>query len=201
MIGLPPSLRGQTAYTNPHAAWISWHVRILPNFIPWLPPASVSHILAVGLALGFFTCICTFIQGPHKILVLKTIRFPLKKMTSHSSLRLGEWQTCSWLDQTHEEWLILPSWKFAGSMNLSHALTACLFSPGPHRLPFERKLITPPSKLGSMWSFFFCPCLPLFFHTFQRSSLWFPVLWQSRCLWISPFLAIWTLFIPCSTWR
>lgn len=93
MIGLPPSLRGQTADTNPHAAWISRHVRILPNFSPWLPSASVSHILAVGLALGFFTCICTFIQGPHKILVLKTIRFPLKMMTSHSSLRLGEWQT------------------------------------------------------------------------------------------------------------
>lgn len=93
MIGLPPSLRGQTADTNPHEAWISRHVRILPNFSPWLPPASVSHILAEGLALGFFTCICTFRQGPHKILVLKTIRFPLKMMTSHSSLRLREWQT------------------------------------------------------------------------------------------------------------
>lgn len=160
---------------------------------------SVPYILAVGLALGFFTF---FLQGPHKILVLKTIRFPLKMMTSLSSLRLGEWQRdLFWtVDQTHEEWLFFPISKFAGSMNLSRALTTCLFSPGHIVYLLKGNWLPSPSKFGNMWSFFLCPRHSVL-HTFQGSSLWFPVLCQSCCLWISPFLAIWTLFIPCNTWR
>lgn len=160
------------------------------HFSPWLPSALCLIFWLWGWLwdlhkyLWFFTF---FLKGPHKILVLKTIRFLSRWWLPTALWDLGKCQTDLFLtvDQTHEEWLFLPSSKFTGSMNLSRALTTCLFSPGPHRLPFERKLVTLSLKIGEYVIILpLSPtlCSPLCPRVFFVVS-------SALSIWISPFPA------------